>query len=294
MADEVSQKLLADLISHYLWKDNFVIPRKPLVRPTSANVPPKRKSPLLYDERGYTRKLNPMRIRTLKARIGKEVRQISVRVRRLESGRTFPSLDGLAMSQGKDINAAIMFFDLVDSKRKISKLPPTQQLFVLNLILFSTSLIIKSWNGKIEKNTGDGLMAIFDAPKGPINRIIQNAIESAVAIKHLMVLTINPEIAARKLPVQSFRIGIEAGSTLISKIGIQSYNFVTAIGHVPARANQLQELALPDGICISEFVYNYLHPELKSRCEIGVSEKWQWRYPSTQKAYNFYHFDDSL
>jgi adenylate cyclase len=229
------------------------------------------------------------RNRRLDKRIKSQIIDLSCQSGVLQRGTAFPRPENMAMGRGKSIYAAIMFFDIVESTSRISTLQPLDQLFILNLILSTVTIIVRDSEATIEKNTGDGIMAIFDRSAKPV---ILDSIETAVTIQYYMENDIRNALEKRGLLPQQFRIGIDAGETLVSKIGIANHNFVTAIGDVPARANQLQELSPVNGICIGENIFRHLGGPLQNCCHLRNDPEWKWQYKETAEPYNFYCFED--
>ena len=83
------------------------------------------------------------------------------RIRDITSGLTMPEVASLSIGGAKRMKAAIMFFDLEDFTATCSKTPHESMLLMLNILIPPTMDIVRHWNGEIEKNTGDGIMAIF-------------------------------------------------------------------------------------------------------------------------------------
>jgi len=58
---------------------------------------------------------------------------------------------------------------------------------MLNLIIPTVMRAISQWRGVIEKNTGDGVMAIFGTETRDDTVIARDAFECAMAIKFIML-----------------------------------------------------------------------------------------------------------
>jgi class 3 adenylate cyclase len=149
--------------------------------------------------------------------------------------------------------------------------------------------IVRNWNGEIEKNTGDGIMAIFGTETRDSKIIARDVIECAMAIKYMMVNDIQQKLIELNLPIMSFRIGIDMGQLLIAKIGIHTYNFLTAVGSAANRASKLQSLAGSNGICIGHNLFSNLHNSLWKFCEVGDDSSWKWIMGNLPVPYRFYH-----
>jgi len=105
-----------------------------------------------------------------------------------------------------------------------------------------------------------------------------------------MQVDVLPQLVAQGLPSLNFRIGIEMGEVLISRIGLHGMNFLTAVGDPANRASKLEALARPNGIAIGENLARNLHPYLHDFLEMGDDPKWDWHYPDRATPYNYYHY----
>jgi class 3 adenylate cyclase len=247
--------------------------------------PPKDlKSPL-------TKKWNPGFYRFMQMRLKGITTRNSKPIRNITKGLTMPDIESLTIGSAKKMEAAILFFDLENFTSLASELTKENVLFCLNVIIPTMMKITKHWNGEVEKNTGDGIMAIFGTETRNSFLIARDAIESAMAMEYIMLNDIQPKLLSADLPSMNFRIGIEMGEVLISRIGIERLNFITVVGDAANRASKLQELANQNGICIGENVFNCLAPILHQYCEEDAHKDWNWKYSQTNNPYRFFHFN---
>jgi class 3 adenylate cyclase len=201
-----------------------------------------------------------------------------------------PDLTHLIIGSARRMNAAILFFDLQDFTSTTSRLSNEQTLYILNLIIRGTTKIVRHWGGTIEKNTGDGIMAIVGTETRFEEVIAREAIECAMAIQYVMLKNINPILESNNLPVMGFRMGIDMEEVLISRLGIPRNNFITVIGDAANRASALKSLAVKNGICIGENLANSLHPYLNRYLHEGTNPGWKWVKEPTNRPYRFFHY----
>jgi len=201
-----------------------------------------------------------------------------------------PQISSLSIGGAKRMNAAIMFFDLQDFTAACSKTAHENMLLMLNILIPAIMDIVRHWKGEIEKNTGDGIMAIFGTETRNDFLIARDAVESAMTIRYFIANNIEPKLLEDTLPCLNFRIGIDMGSVLISRIGIKGHNFLTVVGDAANRASQLQRLAQNNGICIGENVFRNLNPKLHEYCEEDKDDSWKWYYLNPRRAYSFFHY----
>jgi adenylate cyclase len=238
-----------------------------------------------------SRKWNPFFYRSLKTKLTlPKFKLFKRRIRDITDGLTMPQISSVPIGGAKRMNAAIMFFDLQDFTAACSQNAHENMLLMLNVLIPAIMDIVRHWDGEIEKNTGDGIMAIFGTETRNDFLIARDAIECAMTIRYLIVNDIEPKLLEDALPSLNFRIGIDMGPVLISRIGIKGHNFLTVVGGTANRASQLQQLAGSNGICIGENIYRNLNPKLHVYCEECKHNSWQWSYTRSKRQYKFFHY----
>jgi adenylate cyclase len=210
---------------------------------------------------------------------------------RIPDARTMPDLSALGIGSAKRMTAAIMFFDFENFTAITSHLPPEDTLTILNVSTTAVMRIVREWKGSVEKHTGDGVMAILGTETPNSEVIAREAIEVAQTIKYIMKSDVIPSLTAQGFPALNFRIGIEMGEVLISRIGLHSMNFLTAVGSPANRASKLEGLAKANGIAIGETLAHSLHVHLHSYLQKGDDPSWAWQYPDGETAYDYYHYN---
>jgi adenylate cyclase len=221
-------------------------------------------------------------------RNGKEHRQ------QITSGLTMPRIDRLDIGEAKRMTAAVLFFDIADFTQTTSELSEDATLSTLNFIIPTVMEIVRTRSGFIEKNTGDGIMAIFGTEtKNPLD-IAKPAIDAAMMIRYVMNNDLQSNLAQIGLPSLGFRIGIDMGELLIARIGIKNHSFLTAVGDAANRASKLQERAEPNGICIGDKVFHNLPADLELSCESKDDPEWGFCHPGTNIPYRYFNFSHHL
>jgi class 3 adenylate cyclase len=238
----------------------------------------------------FSKKWNPFIHNSIVKKSKQQKKLSRFRIRNITNGLTMPEIASVPICGAKRMEAAILFFDLKDFTAISSKRCNEDVLYILNTIIPPILLIIRHWRGEIEKNTGDGIMAIFGTETRDSFLIARDAIESAMAIRYLMLTDIRNRFLEESVPLLAFRIGIDMQEVLISRIGIEGVNHLVVVGDAANRASKLQELSPDNGICIGENFYGNLHPILQNFCEEGHDESWKWHYPETKSPYRFFHY----
>ena len=263
-------------------KISFPIISKP---PTPPTLPPKK-----YLTSPLTKKWSPFFYNSLKKDINKRSKLFSRRIKEIKEGLTMPSPSRVPIGSGKNMVAAIMFFDLENFTARSATLGNENTLYALNNIIPPIIKIIKHWNGEIEKNTGDGVMAIFGTETRNDFIIARDAIEVAMAIRYTMRDSINPILESKDIQGFNFRIGIDMDSVLIANIGINNNSFLTIVGGAANRASKLQNLASSNDIFVGDNLFRNFKPIVQELCKERMNESWTWSYQDTKTPYRFFEF----
>jgi len=123
-------------------------------------------------------------------------------------GRVLPDDEDLVIGTGRRLSATVLFTDIsgFSSRRSSTAEEQEMMLRVLNLYFTEMVRIVEDYGGKVEKNTGDGLMAYFE--EGTQGSPEQNSTKRAVACTLTMVaandLLISPILRASDVPPYSF------------------------------------------------------------------------------------------
>lgn len=168
----------------------------------------------------FSRKWTPDRYKNLRDFVLLQIKRNVLRLKKVPDAKTMPDLSALSIGTAKRMTAAIMFFDFEDFTAITSHIPIEQTLMILNVATTTVMRIIREWGGAVEKHTGDGVMALLGTETLRKNIIAQEAIESAQIIKYMMKTDVLPQLIAHGLPYLNFRIGLDMGEVLISRIGI--------------------------------------------------------------------------
>lgn len=217
------------------------------------------------------------------------------------AGRVAPGVDDIAIGSGKLVKAVILFFDIrgfTDRTGSSDEIELKKTLSMLNQVIPTVMRIIFDFGGYVEKNTGDGVMAIFgigEAPKIACN----NALSASTTIFYVLKKLINPALNDQGIAPVNARIGMDYGPILLSRIGTasgssaQQRNFLTAVGPPANIASKLQGKADTDQIWTGDLVR--LHAE-EWRKSFFVREDesdatWKWIYSGTPNRYAYWNYN---
>ncbi len=127
---------------------------------------------------------------------------------------------------------------------------PERVVALLNRYFSAMSEIIFENGGTLDKYIGDGIMAIFGAPK-PSPKDADNAVKTAIEMQQRLV-KLNIELKADDFPEIAAGIGLHTGIATIGYIGSEQRSEYTAIGDTVNLASRLESSAKGGQILISE------------------------------------------
>lgn len=153
---------------------------------------------------------------------------------------------------GERKEVSVLFADIRGYTAWSENSPPEKVVEMLNDYLSLAAEIILAWDGTLDKFFGDGLMAVFNAPKEQPDHI-HRAADAALAL-----MRAGEEMRARRGDDLQYSIGVNVGEAVVGYIGTERAMNYTAIGDVINTAKRLQELAPPGKIWLESAVYERL------------------------------------
>ncbi len=177
-----------------------------------------------------------------------------------------PSVVEKALANPEDLKlggvrqeVTILFADIRGYTAWSEKEPPEKVVEMLNDYLSLAAELVMSWEGTLDKFFGDGLMAIFNAPKRQENHV-HLATDTALAL-----LRAAEELNERKGYGLSYSVGIHVGEAVVGYIGTRRAMNYTAIGDVVNLAKRLQEQAAPGQILAEQVVVDRLKGHIDAK-----------------------------
>jgi adenylate cyclase len=169
--------------------------------------------------------------------------------------------DGLALG-GKRRHITVLFSDVRGFTSISEKITPEEVVSFLGDYFARITEVVFKHRGTVDKFIGDGMMAVFGAPKSygdDAVRAVQTALEMIRVVENL-----DPKWA--KLMGQALKIGvgINTGDAVVGNIGSELRSDFTAIGDVVNLASRLEALTKEMGVplLISEFTAAELPKDL--------------------------------
>ena len=160
---------------------------------------------------------------------------------------------------GKRQEVSVLFADIRGYSAWSENAEPEQVIETLNHYLSLAAEVVLAWDGTLDKFFGDGLMAIFNAPK-PQPDHVHRAADAALAL-----LKAANEVSATHGYKLSYSIGVHVGEAVVGYIGTDRAVNYTAIGDTVNLSKRLQEYAAPGQILVEEAIVKRLGSQVQAR-----------------------------
>ena len=143
----------------------------------------------------------------------------------------------------------VLFADVVRSMDIATVVGAERWREILTELLNRSSTVVQRYGGRVDKFTGDGMMAVFGAPA---------ALEDHALRACLAALAIQDEAKQLAVEVDSrdgvdlrLRIGLNSGEVITGQIGSAAFGY-TAVGEQVGLAQRMESVAPPSGVVLSE------------------------------------------
>jgi adenylate cyclase len=217
----------------------------------------------------------------------------------ITDGRVVPEADDVAIGGARKLRGAVLFFDIRGFTDRTGS-PDTeslkQTLYMVNTVIPMVMKHVHDHGGYIEKNTGDGIMAVIGAEAGTTDaQAAEKALEIAMNSFYSLEHIINPHLATRGIAAVQARIGIDLGPLLIARIGApkgsaaQDRSFLTAVGPAANFACKLQCMAETNEIWVGDLIKRNAPTEWQNLFT-EKSHGLNWVYLNTGAHYPAWHF----
>lgn len=172
---------------------------------------------------------------------------------------------------GKKQEVTVMVTDVRGSTKMCIEHEPETVVSALNEYFEATNSTVLESGGMIDKITGDGVMALYNAPL-PMKNHTLKAMDTAVALQKKM-RELNAKLKKKNLPHLRVGMGIDVGEGVIGNIGSKHLARYTVIGDVANTASRVQGYADEGEIAVTEKVYSILKGQFKFEGPYAVSPK---------------------
>ena len=197
-------------------------------------------------------------------RIGDRAETVEERLEDIPKGQTNPSLEDLTIHSAKKYRLGMVFVDINGFSDYMSDNDDEDTLFMLNLFIPEIMELVRDFDGKLEKNTGDGILAYFGAGADDEDAV-ETLLEYIATVKGSLKHHINPTLEDYGVETISISTGSAYDNVYISRIGAHSGNQrMNRLTAVATGANVASELEGMDGTnehFVNNGVYEYADDE---------------------------------
>jgi len=207
-------------------------------------------------------------------------------------GRVIPDAEALSIHDGRRLESSVvMFLDISKFSDRPACTAEEQNVLLQILSLFFTEMIkiIEDYDGVVEKNTGDGLMAYFVPNPGEMPPVQQRALSAALTMFTAAEKLINPILVQSNIEPINFRICMDHGPITVAKVGAaRGFNGIVAIGTTANIASKMLAFADQNTILVGEKMLDGLPPEWVRRFVQFKTQDTGWIYRESLKPYAFW------
>jgi class 3 adenylate cyclase len=238
-------------------------------------------------------------LQSLKERFSGITDSLDDRLEAVIQGRVAPAAEDIPIGSAKQVRAAVLFFDIrsFSEKTMSAELSEVKKaLYMLDTIIPMVMYTVFDHGGYVEKNTGDGIMAVFGVELSD-SEAANSALSAATAIFYLIKNIVNPNLLMYGISGVNARIGIDLGTLLLARIGTPTgtakhdRNFLTAVGPSANLACRLQQMSGTDQIWVGDLIRQNALEYRQKFFEDVTPSPWTWTYKdkpnNTYRIWNY-------
>ena len=220
------------------------------------------------------------------------------RIDGIADGTIAPPVEEIAIGSARKMRAASLFFDIVDftNRSQYGEVEKTKDaLHMLDCVIPMVQHLVYDHGGYVEKNTGDGVLAIFTGNDADAaNAALDTATASFYVLRHL----VNDYLEDVDIPKVDARIGIDLGTVLVARVGTargsaaQARSFLTVVGSSANLASKLQrEMAGPNQIWTGDLIKRNAEEYRKGWFVDETPSGWTWSYlNNSNRVYRIWRY----
>jgi class 3 adenylate cyclase len=179
--------------------------------------------------------------------------------------------------EGQEIPFAIVSIDIVGSTSLLKTIGNDKYRLLFGALLYEAGEILPSFNGRVLKHTGDGLIAYFTPP----SFVSQNdlGVKFARSLQVVLAEALNPAASQAGFPAIQIRTGMDSGDAIVATLGSpNAMRDVDLVGAAVSLACKIQAIGNPGDILLGERAVRSLHTTIRKSCEpVSLPSSWQYR-----------------
>lgn len=151
-----------------------------------------------------------------------------------------------AIGEPSVLDATVLFSDLRNFTGLVELMPPSQVLEYLNEVQGLLAEIVSKHGGTVDKFMGDGMLAVFGAPR-QLDDHAQHGIAAATEIIS-SIAALNRERRGRGEPAAEIGLGVHTGSVIAGCVGSGARLEFTVLGDAVNATSRLEGLTREMGV----------------------------------------------
>ncbi|MGZ4511986.1 MAG: adenylate/guanylate cyclase domain-containing protein, partial [Mycobacterium sp.] len=143
----------------------------------------------------------------------------------------------------------VLFADVVHSMDLAAAVGAERLREIMGELVERAAAVVQRFGGRVDKFTGDGIMAVFGAPIALEDHAFRACL-AALGIQEEGA-RVAGEVARRDKVDLQLRVGLNSGQVIAGEIGSGAFGY-TAIGEQVGMAQRMESVAPPGGVMLSE------------------------------------------
>lgn len=143
----------------------------------------------------------------------------------------------------------VLFADVVHSMDIAATVGAERLREIMSVLVDRAARVVQRYGGTVDKFTGDGMMALFGAPKALEDHAIRACL-SALSIQE-QAKNLAAEVRRRDGIELQLRIGLNSGEVIAGQLGATAFGY-TAMGEQVGMAQRMESVAPPGGVMLSQ------------------------------------------
>jgi class 3 adenylate cyclase len=170
------------------------------------------------------------------------VRGLLQRKAAVTPGRVLPSIDHLAIMEGRQVRAAFVYSGLHGFTKLVATQPANKSFIFLHTFVEMATKLTKHYNGEMMDVAGDRVLSVFHRPSTDLsNDPVEDAVTFALQFQTIFQKAIGPAFA--DLGPLSLGIGVDYGVAVVGCVGIRNNKKIVFFGDAANNAAKLQDIA---------------------------------------------------
>ncbi len=154
--------------------------------------------------------------------------------------------------KGERKHVTVLFADVVGSTDLVSGLGPERTRWLIEAVVDRMKLAIEAFGGTLNQVMGDGIMALFGAPRALEDHALR-ACHAALRIQETVADSTFSEASGHRI---SIRVGLHSGEAVVTERGHGFDHQYTAFGLAIHTAARLEQAAQANQILLSSSTYD--------------------------------------